>query len=41
MQRYFAEFSPEEDRFFMTGEDCRHIERVMRMKGKGLNYLLL
>ena len=34
MQRYFAKFSPEENRFFITGEDCRHIERVMRMKEK-------
>ena len=34
MQRYFAKFSPEENRFFITGEDCRHIARVMRMKEK-------
>ena len=34
MQRYFAKFSAEENRFIITGEDCRHIERVMRMKEK-------
>jgi 16S rRNA (uracil1498-N3)-methyltransferase len=34
MQRYFAKYSAEENRFFITGEDCRHIERVMRMKEK-------
>ncbi len=34
MQRYFAKFSVEENHFIITGEDCRHIERVMRMKEK-------
>jgi len=34
MQRYFAAFLAEENIFFITGEDCRHISRVMRMKEK-------
>jgi 16S rRNA (uracil1498-N3)-methyltransferase len=32
MQRYFASYSTEENCFSITGEDCRHISRVMRMK---------
>ena len=34
MQRYFAVYEPEQNRFWITGDDCRHIARVMRMKEK-------
>ena len=34
MQRYFATFSPENNCFFITGEDYHHISKVMRMKEK-------
>ena len=39
MQRYFAKFSAEENRFFITGEDCRHIATSDEDEGKGRNYL--
>ncbi len=32
MQRYFAVYEPEHNRFLITGDDCRHISKVMRMK---------
>nr|WP_295969486.1 16S rRNA (uracil(1498)-N(3))-methyltransferase [uncultured Bacillus sp.] len=32
MQRYFAPYSPTENCFYIKGDDCRHISRVMRMK---------
>jgi 16S rRNA (uracil1498-N3)-methyltransferase len=32
MQRYFASYSTENDCFLITGEDCHHITKVMRMK---------
>jgi len=34
MQRYFASYSTENNCFFITGEDCHHISKVMRMKEK-------
>ncbi|WP_338451567.1 16S rRNA (uracil(1498)-N(3))-methyltransferase [Niallia oryzisoli] len=34
MQRYFASYSPENHCFIITGEDCHHISKVMRMKEK-------
>ncbi|MCQ6273628.1 16S rRNA (uracil(1498)-N(3))-methyltransferase [Bacillus sp. V3B] len=34
MQRYFASYSTENDCFIVTGEDCHHIAKVMRMKEK-------
>jgi 16S rRNA (uracil1498-N3)-methyltransferase len=34
MQRYFASYLKENDCFIITGEDCHHITKVMRMKEK-------
>ncbi|MBB6445975.1 16S rRNA (uracil(1498)-N(3))-methyltransferase [Bacillus benzoevorans] len=34
MQRYFADYNSQENRFRITGDDCHHIARVMRMKEK-------
>ncbi|WP_071395818.1 16S rRNA (uracil(1498)-N(3))-methyltransferase [Bacillus tuaregi] len=34
MQRYFASYSTDNNCFFITGEDCHHISKVMRMKEK-------
>mgnify|MGYP000985840358 CR=1 FL=1 len=34
MQRYFADYDSEHNRFIITGDDCRHIAKVMRMKEK-------
>jgi len=34
MQRYFAAYNNQENRFRITGDDCRHIAKVMRMKEK-------
>lgn len=34
MQRYFAVYDPERNGFLITGDDCRHISKVMRMKEK-------
>jgi 16S rRNA (uracil1498-N3)-methyltransferase len=34
MQRYFAAYYSQENRFRIKGDDCRHIAKVMRMKEK-------
>ena len=40
MQRYFAESTRMKIAYCITGEDCRHIVRVMRMNEQEKNYLL-